>query len=112
VERGCIRFQEAVAMAVYYLNGVAIGDGDVVWLDSDDFAVFLVGSVDGEVAFPAATLVHQPEVGEGRWEGRWDLPDCICAEVGEEVVENWSKEEDPGREEGRYEHGCGSDGSN
>lgn len=47
-------------MAVDGLDGVAVGDGDVVWLDSHHFAVFLVGSINREVASAATGLVHQP----------------------------------------------------
>ena len=79
----------------------------MIRLNPNNLAVLLVSSIDGEVAPPATGLVHEPEVGEGGGEGGGDVSDGICAEVGEEVVEDWGEEEDPRREEGGGEHVCG-----
>lgn len=105
--KGSIRLQKAIAMAIDDLNRLAIGDGNMVRLNADNLAVFLVGGIDGEVAPPATGLVHEPEVGEGGGEGGGDVSDGICAEVGQEVIEDRGEEEDPRGEEAGCEHVCG-----
>lgn len=49
-------------MAVDYGDGGCVCDADVIGGDAEDFAVGLMCGVDGEVAFPTAALVHEPEV--------------------------------------------------
>lgn len=76
----------------------------MIRLDPDNLAVLLVGSIDSEIASSPTGLIHEPEVAEGGGEGRRDASDGICAEVGQEVIEDGEEEESPGREESGNEH--------
>lgn len=52
-------------MTVNNLDGVVVGDGDMVGRNSDHLAVFHVCIMDGIEATSAPSLQKQPEVGEG-----------------------------------------------
>jgi hypothetical protein len=72
-----------IVLALEEPSTVAVDDGDGSWvcdrhvvgLDADDFAVSLVCLIYGKVSSASATLVHEPEVGEGCWERRRDIAD-------------------------------------
>jgi hypothetical protein len=95
-----LRFQEAISMTIDRLNGISIRNRDMVRLNANNLAVFLMGSIDSEVATPTTGLVHQPEIGKRGREGRGYPSNGIGAEIWEEVVEDRNEEEGPGREEG------------
>ena len=95
-------------MAVDNLNGITICDGDMIRLDSNNLAVLFVSGIDGEVASPTTGLVHKPQIGEGGGKGGGNLAEGICAEVGEEVVQDWCEEEYPRREKGGDKHLAGA----
>ena len=67
--------EETSTVAIDDGDGSRVCDGNVVGLDADEFAVGLVGLVYGEVASSSAALVHEPEIGEGCWEGRGHIAD-------------------------------------
>lgn len=71
----------------------------MIWLDANDLAILFMSGIDSEIATPTTGLVHQPEVRERGREGRGHPANCICAEVWQEVVEDWKEENGPGREE-------------
>jgi len=76
-----LALEETSTVAIDDGDGSGVCDGDVVGLDADEFAVRLVGLVYGEVSSAAAALVHEPEVGEGCWEGGGHIADRPVAEV-------------------------------
>lgn len=41
-----VRFQETISMAIDRLDGGVVGDGDMIWGDTDKFAMLFVGSMD------------------------------------------------------------------
>jgi hypothetical protein len=105
--KASIRLQKAIPMAIDNLNRIAIGDRNMIRLNPNNLAVFLVSGINGKVAPPATGLVHEPEVGERGGERGGDISEGICTEVGEEVVEDWGEEEDPRRKQVGGEHVCG-----
>lgn len=70
-----LALEETSTVAIDDGDGSWVCDGDVVGLDADDLAVGLVCLVYGEVSSASAALVHEPEVGEGCWEGRGHIAD-------------------------------------
>lgn len=53
-----LTLQESSAVTIDDGNGIGICDRHVMRLDPDQFAVFLVGCVDGQISPPTTTLVH------------------------------------------------------
>ena len=50
------RFQKAVAMTIYGVDGFVVGNRNVVGLNSNKLAILLVSIVDGYVSPAVATL--------------------------------------------------------
>jgi hypothetical protein len=52
--------QEPVSMSIYDLDGIWVGDRDVVGLYPDYLAILLMKGVDRLVSLAPATLIHKP----------------------------------------------------
>lgn len=59
-----IRFEETSAVTVDDWDSIRVRNGNLVRLDSDQFAVLCVGLVDGHVSAAKTALVQIPEIGE------------------------------------------------
>lgn len=59
-------------MAINGLNGLVVGDADMVGLDAYHRSQLLVHLVDGQVAVPTPAYQEKPQVGELRGEWRGD----------------------------------------
>jgi hypothetical protein len=77
-----LALEEAVSVAIYLRDSVRIRNTNVVWLDAHELAVFGVGGVNSEEAFPLTTLCEEPEVCECGREGRGYGADLPIADVG------------------------------
>jgi hypothetical protein len=83
------RFQEAIAVSVYDRDCGGIGDADVVWLDTDQLAILLVGVVNALISLSPPGLQKQPEVGKLGSEWTWDVSDRgVEGKVGNEEDED------------------------
>lgn len=83
-------------MSVDLRNCIRVRNAHMIWLDSDKGAVFLMCCVHSQVALTLPALPKEPEVREGRREGSRDAAYGPVAQVREQVVEDWNKEDSVG----------------
>ena len=61
-DAGCLRLQKTVAVAVHRIDGLVIGDTDVVGLDADKFSQLGMNAIHDDIPFAPSTYRHEPEV--------------------------------------------------
>lgn len=69
------RLQEPIAVAINVRDGRFICDTDMIWLDSDKLAVFLVCFIDAQISLSLPCLEQQPQVREFGEERSRDIAD-------------------------------------
>lgn len=81
-------------MPINHLNGRIIGNRDMIGLNANHLAVFLVRVVDGQIPTSLTGLVEEPEIRECSYTWSGDVSQSPSLEVGGEVVEEEENEED------------------
>lgn len=81
------RFQEPVAMSIDDLDGLIVGDTNVVRLDPHNSPELLMHLIYDEVPLAAPACVQKPPAGELGGKRSRDIADvAVCDEVGIDVV--------------------------
>ena len=99
-QKGDLRLEEAVSVAVDGVDRGIIGDGDMTRSETDEFTVLLMEVVDDLEAVPPTGLDQQPEVGEPGDTGGGNGAQMPSLEVGDDVVGGNRGEEEVGRVDG------------
>lgn len=83
-----VRFQETVAMAVYYRYCFRVCHGYMVRLDPDEGAIFRMRIIHCFIPAPKTALVHEPKVRE-RSQGRTrDIFQVPSLEIRKRIKDN------------------------
>lgn len=92
-----IRLQETIAVTVNSGDRSIISDGDLVRGNADQFAIFLMGIVDGLEFTASTSLQKKPEVGPGSKTGCRDITETPFLKIGDNIVRGDQRHQKVGR---------------